>query len=864
MKKLLVSLLAALTLSICASAAFERVNTYDNNFTDVKETSWYAENVKMAYELGFMNGKSANTFDPNGNVTVVEGITMAARLHAIYNGTEVTPRPEDSDDFRIDFDGDKEIVDMSGHGARNDDGISFLHADGEIVDGVLVVRAGAPLSNGLYDPGVKFAGLNLVAKDYTKLKFRMKRDFLPNTNPDAARWENVQIYFTTSQYPNYTADRCFIAKVRNIDMSEWFEFEVDLTNDNWADTITSIRFDPTDNNGVYYIDYIILEKADDEEAKKDEKWYDMYIDYAVDNHLMENERFFSNEYNRNITRAEMCDLFAAALPEDYFTPINDVKGIPDIVRDSKNADVYLMLYKAGVLLGDTNGNFNAGADIKRSEVAAIINRAAIPENRVKGEVDADWSKQGSEYDLEFDDPSDLDGLSFVASSAKIVNGALVIEAKDMGEKHTPRYDPQITVSNLSIDTSRYTNLKVRMKIDFIDSIDSTRFDFYYKTANDAKFNEVQSVHQEFEAYSYVDPAGWYVMEVDLRMDPDWKGIIDSFRFDPANTNGIYTIDYIRICDSDPYYNASHEVLTANGFTSTELLSDEGFENGFYVAKQDQSVGFNHGKFTDYVETEKEPSWGIAPWWSLYDLIENRDTATDKYTLKDDKGINTVIYNPEEKSISMRVDATKVHNGETHYINHETWWPHLLLEQNSATSVIDKQKNTLSADKMFVELDMRITDFKDTLNTEGENECGYFAYFYLMTDKAPGQRIYFGLNLLGKLTGSTHTTPSWSPESAGQQYMYRIPQAAIFGGVENSFNPAKDEIVVGDEWKSIRLDVTPHIERAIEWANRDNVFGVQVSKEEMYIGGGNIGFEVWGNYDCTVEIKDFNMISYNKD
>ena len=37
----------------------------------------------------------------------------------------------------------------------------------------------------------------------------------------------------------------------------------------------------------------------------------------------------------------------------------------------------------------------------------------------------------------------------------------------------------------------------------------------------------------------------------------------------------------------------------------------------------------------------------------------------------------------------------------------------------------------------------------------------------------------------------------------------------------------------------------------------------VSREDMYFGGGNIGFEIWGNYDCTVEIKNVDIVSYNK-
>ena len=46
--------------------------------------------------------------------------------------------------------------------------------------------------------------------------------------------------------------------------------------------------------------------------------------------------------------------------------------------------------------------------------------------------------------------------------------------------------------------------------------------------------------------------------------------------------------------------------------------------------------------------------------------------------------------------------------------------------------------------------------------------------------------------------------------------------------------------------------------------RDSLF-VQTpeSPEDMYIGGVNIGYEIHGNYDMTMEFKNFDMISYSK-
>jgi len=61
-------------------------------FTDVKPADWFAANVETVYELGLMNGKGGSKFDPNGDVTIAELITIAARLHSIYHtGSDTFP-----------------------------------------------------------------------------------------------------------------------------------------------------------------------------------------------------------------------------------------------------------------------------------------------------------------------------------------------------------------------------------------------------------------------------------------------------------------------------------------------------------------------------------------------------------------------------------------------------------------------------------------------------------------------------------------------------------------------------------------------------------------------------------------------------
>lgn len=64
---------------------FARRATYKKGqFKDVSSSQWYASNVASAYELGLMKGTSNTTFNPSGDVTIAEALTMASRIHSIY------------------------------------------------------------------------------------------------------------------------------------------------------------------------------------------------------------------------------------------------------------------------------------------------------------------------------------------------------------------------------------------------------------------------------------------------------------------------------------------------------------------------------------------------------------------------------------------------------------------------------------------------------------------------------------------------------------------------------------------------------------------------------------------------------------
>lgn len=85
---LTISCLCTSVLAASGMGNFRKIQSYDNRFTDINGY-WFYSYVSDLYEYGMVTGRSDTVFDPYGNVTVAEGVTLASRIHAIYHGKAI-------------------------------------------------------------------------------------------------------------------------------------------------------------------------------------------------------------------------------------------------------------------------------------------------------------------------------------------------------------------------------------------------------------------------------------------------------------------------------------------------------------------------------------------------------------------------------------------------------------------------------------------------------------------------------------------------------------------------------------------------------------------------------------------------------
>lgn len=288
------------------------------------------------------------------------------------------------------------------------------------------------------------------------------------------------------------------------------------------------------------------------------------------------------------------------------------------------------------------------------------------------------------------------------------------------------------------------------------------------------------------------------------------------------------------------------------YDSCQLIADTGFENGFTVlAKEtDGAAGIPEGVFL--ADAAKTPSWMIAQWGKGPDLW-NEGKNADNTTLAD--GVcRSLTLCPEDRSVILSLDGKGAYGGLP---AGSDGFPHLLLEQSPfPISPESASFYSCDSDRLVFSADIRLNEYASSPEKEGINAVQLLSYFYVK-GKNTDDFIWFGLCLFDD-RGPQETY--WAVDTAGSGNMiYTLSTRDVYKTVLNALRADR---TVGS-FRHIRLDLAPHIDSLFEKINESGVFGRTVSKEDFYIGGMNIGFEVHGNASCTAQLRDLSLESFRR-
>ena len=290
------------------------------------------------------------------------------------------------------------------------------------------------------------------------------------------------------------------------------------------------------------------------------------------------------------------------------------------------------------------------------------------------------------------------------------------------------------------------------------------------------------------------------------------------------------------------------------YKNAELLSDPSFSDGFAVISKIAENGIQQveGNFT-FNENSGTPSWCIAQWGKGPDLWTDR-VKTVPFILTDGC-CRKVEYFPEDNALLLSIDGTGAYGGKAADTED---FPHLLIEQ-SPFKINKENAEMFSCDSKHIvlTLDVKLNEYRETTNPDGINAVQLLSYFYVREKNGDGF-IWFGINLFDDRGLQNEY---WAIDTAGSNNMiYSLSTKETFGSAVS----AKRFTKMNGGYSHIRLDFTPYIEKLIKKINEEQTFGHNVCREDLYISGMNLGFELHGNASCSATIKNLSLKSFRTD
>ena len=372
-------------------------------FTDVSTDAYYYPSVQLLYALGLAQGKSDTQFVPAGTLTMAECATLAVRIYELYHGLQSDfTVPEGSPWYQVYLEKAEEygllpegLPAPTANLSRLDALRLLYHTlPAEELPAIRTVdRIPDLLSSNpyydelhtLYEAGIvsgrdqygTLDGSSTVSRgEYITLLGRLiqpqQRIRTPLTTLTGMR------VFSSPQLP-------MTNPFTDVPDSAWFQRSVViLQNLGLVTGRTAALYDP--NGKVTLAEVTALTVRIYEmyhglpaTGPNQSVWYQDYVSKAVTYGILPEN--WTN-YNAPATREQSAYLLAHTLPASELGQKNQITTFKDIDQVTYSSEV-LSLYQAGVLQGmDTYGSFYGTSSVSRAEIAAMLVRLILPDERL--------------------------------------------------------------------------------------------------------------------------------------------------------------------------------------------------------------------------------------------------------------------------------------------------------------------------------------------------------------------------------------------------------------------------------------------------------------------------------------------------
>lgn len=277
---------------------------------------------------------------------------------------------------------------------------------------------------------------------------------------------------------------------------------------------------------------------DDTLAIEGEKWYVPYVEEAIARGIIEEGRF--TEFNLPAKRREVAVIMAKSVPSEHLGLINRFIEIPDVPKTDSDFEVIRKLYNIGIVQGsDSNYNFYPDTNITRAEMAAIINRIALPENRKR----IISEKEQQSLVKTFTAPQIMAAASLINCDSEklIMNG-------EYASATAVTNDPIVFLNSLVSSLNGALTSKIRIGLKWNTKEVRNPVEegciIFFTVAGKEEWDINQRLSGTWDGT--LDENGVGEIVFDCASNEQFKTRVDGIRFDPFNAKSSFEIAYIVI------------------------------------------------------------------------------------------------------------------------------------------------------------------------------------------------------------------------------------------------------------------------------------------------------------------------------
>lgn len=314
----------------------------------------------------------------------------------------------------------------------------------------------------------------------------------------------------------------------------------------------------------------------------------------------------------------------------------------------------------------------------------------------------------------------------------------------------------------------------------------------------------------------------------------------------------------------------------NNETTQEMLRDLNFSRGLDVSKfhSNTSGGIPEGTLDfEGKSAEGKPIWSMGQWGCTVSLM-NAEFLRDGSKLSYYDGSKLYAFDAAKTgnislAIKGSVEYGKDENGEYRdRLQAIENWPHNIIGQSFAPELAAVK----GADRIMWECEYTVTQCDRLTNypVNKDLHAAQFQWFVSMYNNNPEsesyrQSVWFGFSMFD--TRAMNTCPAGMAAFDGGKedntgmfiYMFSLAQVddtLAWNVVE------KPSSVVGQK-RTVKVDVLPFIKAGVQSAQRKGALK-GANWDDMVFSSTNIGWEIPGSYDVSVDIHAMNMYKvFNK-